>query len=86
MKTQTEKFLPDLARALPCGILTFVGTLAIISGSVFLINGAIHGAERPDMIFFGAVTCAGLVSCAGAIFLSGRPGSLVQGVHGGGLS
>lgn len=69
-ETGSEKFLPDLARTLACGILTFVGALAIISGSVFLINGA----ERPDLIFFGAVACAGIILCAGAIFLAGAPG------------
>lgn len=71
-ETGSEKFLPDLTRTLAGGILTFVGALAIISGSAFLINGAINGAERPDLIFFSAVACAGLILCAGAIFLNTR--------------
>lgn len=70
-ETGSEKFLPDLSRTLACGILTFVGAGAIVLGSVFLLNGAFHGAARPDLIFFGAIASSGVVLCAGSIFLTG---------------
>ena len=75
-----EKFLPDLARSLACGILVAVGVLAIASGSVFLLNGVFQGVARPDLIFFGAVACAGIISCAGAIFL-GNPRAIQETQH-----
>lgn len=71
MTNSTPKFLPDAVRTISCAILVSVGILAIISGSVFLVHGAMNGAARPDLIFFGAVICAGVVAEAGAIFLSG---------------
>lgn len=69
------RFGADTARAISCGILALVGCLALVSGSVFLVNGAIHGASRSDLVFFGAVACAGVVLCAGSIFLAGRGGA-----------